>query len=68
MSEIKTGDSIEHKLLPGFVMEVLEVEPCDPPDHPSYRIVDPEGHSDWLCSKDVRLVKGHHGPQHQAQS
>lgn len=58
---IKVGDKIEHKLVPGFQMGVLAIEPCpqNPPlggPHDSYRIIDPEGHEDWLCAHDVRKV------------
>ena len=58
-SSIAVGDRIEHKLLPGFQMEVLEIEPCDTtttPPHDQYRLVDPEGREDWLCGHDVRRV------------
>ena len=63
-SLIKVGDKIEHRLMPGFAMEVLAIEPCPQtpprPDHPeehdSYKIVDPEGNEDWLCAHDVRKV------------
>jgi hypothetical protein len=53
---------IEYKHFPGFVMEVLEQEPCQGDegvegDHPSYRIVDPEGAEDWLCGHDVNIVE-----------
>lgn len=55
-SEIRVGDKIVHKLMPGFAMEVLEVEPCQPThgsSHNSFRVVDPEGKEDWLCEFDV---------------
>jgi hypothetical protein len=62
-ASIKVGDKIEHRLVPGFAMTVLAVEPCDPSEdhggasvHDSYKIIDPEGHEDWLCAHDVRTV------------
>jgi hypothetical protein len=53
-NDIAVGDRIEHNLLPGFQMKVLDIEPCEPPDHDSYKIVDPEGSEDWLCGHEVR--------------
>lgn len=64
MERIEVGDVIEHRLVPGLQMEVLDVMPCpnDPPlpllpePHDSYQVRDPEGQLDWLCAHDVRLV------------
>ena len=57
---IKVGDRIAHKLLRGFSMEVLAVEPCEvaagQEPHDSYKIIDPEGAEDWLCAHDVVRV------------
>lgn len=55
----KPGDRIEHKLMPGFPMEVLEVARCEtdsarPEAHDQYKITDPDGNEDWLCAYDVR--------------
>jgi hypothetical protein len=53
------GDRIEHKLMPGFVMTVRDIEPCqaspgrDEP-HSQFQITDPDGNTDWLCAYDVR--------------
>jgi len=57
----KPGDRIEHKLVPGFVMTVLEVAPCetgaalsiDIGPHDQYRVLDPDSNPDWLCAYDV---------------
>ncbi len=35
------GDRIEHVLVPGFVMQVLDTRPCETPDHLAYKILDP---------------------------
>lgn len=54
---------IEHKDMPGFVMEVLKEKPCLGDErlygenHSSYKVIDPEGQEDWLCSLDVRIVR-----------
>ena len=55
---VRQGDKIEHDLMPGFVMKVQEVRPCEtdgarPEPHESYKITDPEGNEDWLCAYDV---------------
>ena len=57
----KPGDQIEHKLMPGFVMEVQDTARCttDPGAargevHDQYKITDPDGNTDWLCAYDVR--------------
>jgi len=46
--DVVQGDKIEHDLMPGFVMKVQEVRPCEtdgarPEPHESYKITDPEG-------------------------
>lgn len=52
---------IEFKSYPGFVMQVLEEKSCDGDDnaeeHPAYKVVDPEGTEDWVCSRDVQVVQ-----------
>lgn len=56
---INVGDRIEHKLMPGFPMEVLEVQPCNGEpygSHNAFRVIDPEGNPDWLCEHDVKEV------------
>lgn len=50
------GDRIEHVLVPGFVMPVLDTRPCETPDHLAYKVIDPEGAEDWLCAHDVRAA------------
>ena len=57
----ETGDRIEHKLIPGFTMPVLEAKDCEtdsarPDAHRQYRVIDPEGNEDWVCGYDVRTV------------
>ena len=52
------GDKIEHDLMPGFVMEIQAVEPCETDgnrseEHAKFRITDPGGDQDWLCAYDV---------------
>ena len=54
--KIAIGSKIEHNDMPGFVMDVLEIKPCEGDDCESYRIIDPEGNEDWLCSRDVHAV------------
>jgi hypothetical protein len=59
MDEFKTGDKIEHTLMPGFVMTVEEVEPGEtdyarPEPHQHLQVTDPEGNTDWLCAYDVK--------------
>lgn len=50
----EVGDRIEHLLVPGFWMTVLDTKDCETPDHRAYKIVDFTGHEDWLCAYDVR--------------
>jgi hypothetical protein len=59
--DIKAGDKIEHDLLPGFVMAVREVKPCETDGdrsqvHDQFLVTDPEGNDDWLCGYDVSPV------------
>jgi hypothetical protein len=59
--DITAGAKIEHDLMPGFVMPVREVKPCEtdgarPEDHDQYLVTDPEGNDDWLCGYDVSPV------------
>jgi hypothetical protein len=58
---IGPGSKIEHDLMPGFVMEVEAVKPCEtdsarPEQHDQYQVTDPEGSTDWLCGYDVSPV------------
>lgn len=60
---IAVGDTVEHNLLPGFPMEVLDTKACEtdsarPETHLAYRVVDPEGNEDWLCGHDVHHITG----------
>ena len=53
------GQQIEHKLVPGFVMEVQDLKRCEtdaarPGPHMQYKITGPDGNTDWLCAYDVR--------------
>lgn len=54
----QVGDRIEHHLMPGFWMTVLDVKDCETPDHRSYKIIDFAGSEDWLCAYDVRREPG----------
>jgi hypothetical protein len=58
-AEAKTGDRIEHELMPGFVMTVENAQPCETDGtrnepHQRYQITDPDGNTDWLCAYDVQ--------------
>lgn len=66
MTSFKAGDRIEHVLMPGFVMTVLDTRACEtdfarPEPHLAYKIRDPENNEDWLCAHDVRLVSAPSG-------
>lgn len=50
----EVGDRIEHRLVPGFWMTVLDTRACETSDHRAYKIVDFTGAEDWLCAYDVR--------------
>jgi hypothetical protein len=59
--DVALGDRIEHKLMPGFVMEVNGIKGCEtdsarPEPHMQYKITDPDGSTDWLCAYDVRIA------------
>lgn len=59
MQEYKTGEVIEHRLMPGFTMPVLDTRECEtdpsrPEPHLAYKVTDPEGGEDWLCAYDVQ--------------
>lgn len=59
MDQYKTGDIIEHRLMPGFTMPVEDTRPCEtepnrPWPHLAYRVKDPQGCTDWLCAYDVQ--------------
>ena len=48
MDQFKAGDIIEHRLMPGFPMPVLETRDCEtdgnrPEPHLAYKVTDPEG-------------------------
>lgn len=56
--DLEAGDVIEHRLVPGFRMTVLDTRACEtdwnrPEPHKAYEIVDMEGNRDWLCAHDV---------------
>ncbi|MCW2898842.1 MAG: hypothetical protein JWO67_1107 [Streptosporangiaceae bacterium] len=53
-----TGDTIEHELMPGMRMKVLDTSGCEtdsarPEPHQMYKVIDPGGSEDWLCAYDV---------------
>jgi hypothetical protein len=57
------GDLIAHDLMPEFVMAVEETRDCETDwnrsqPHLAYRITDPVGQADWVCSYDVHKVGG----------
>ena len=59
MDQFKAGDIIEHRLMPGFTMPVLEARECETDanrsePHLAYRVTDPDGNDDWLCAMDVQ--------------
>lgn len=59
--DVGLGHKIEHDLMPGFVMEVRKVRPCEtdgarPVEHAAYKVTDPEGNEDWVCAFDVHQV------------
>jgi hypothetical protein len=59
MERYKKGDVIEHRLMPGFTMTVLDTRECEtdfgrPGVHLAYKVADPEGNEDWLCGYDVQ--------------
>ena len=48
MDQFKTGDTIEHRLMPGFTMPVLDTRDCEidgnrPESHLAYKVEDPDG-------------------------
>jgi hypothetical protein len=56
------GDRIEHKMLPGLILAVQEVKDCEldgarPEPHSQYRVLGPDGNTDWLCAYDCRAVR-----------
>jgi hypothetical protein len=60
-TNVKPGARIEHTLMPGFTMTVLDAKPCEtdgtrPEPHQQYQVTDPDGNRDWLCAYDVREV------------
>jgi|HubBroStandDraft_4_1064222.scaffolds.fasta_scaffold538057_4 hypothetical protein len=64
MDQFKPGDIIEHRLMPGFTMPVLETRECEtdsnrPEPHLAYKVEDPEGNEDWLCAYDVQRPSVH---------
>lgn len=57
--QYKKGDVIEHRLMPGFAMTVLDTRECEKDAnrreaHSAYQVRDPEGNLDWLCAYDVQ--------------
>lgn len=55
------GDQIEHEFVPGFVMTVEDTVDCETDSvrsepHKMFKVKDPDGNTDWLCSYDVRKV------------
>lgn len=54
------GDMIQFKGLP-FKMKIRGVRTCEAEhkkkSHVAYKITDPEGQTDWVCERDVILVK-----------
>lgn len=59
MQQYKKGDVIEHRLMPGFTMTVLDTRECETDanrsePHSAYQVTDPEGNADWLCAMDVQ--------------
>lgn len=59
MEQFKAGDVIEHRLVPGFTMPVRETAGCEtdparPEPHLKYKVIDPEGNTDWVCAYDVQ--------------
>lgn len=57
--DFKTGDKIEHRLMPGFTMTVEDTRECEtdanrPEPHLALKVTDPDGNEDWLCSHDVQ--------------
>jgi hypothetical protein len=59
MESYLPGETIEHRLMPGFTMTVLETRDCEtdanrPEPHLAYRVTDPEGNDDWLCAYDIQ--------------
>jgi hypothetical protein len=58
-----TGDRIEHKIMPGFPMKVLDTDDCEtdgarPEAHQRFKVIDPEGNEDWLCAYDAVKLDG----------
>jgi hypothetical protein len=45
--------------IPAFRMKVLAQKPCEDCDdeHSQFKVVDPEGATDWVCSKDVDVLE-----------
>jgi hypothetical protein len=59
MDQFKTGDIIEHRLMPGYPMKVEDTCECEidgnrPELHLAYKVTDPDGNTDWLCAHDVQ--------------
>ncbi len=58
---INAGDRVEHRLLPGYLMRVKDIAPCEmdsarPQAHSKYNVRDPAGNRYWVCACDVRKV------------
>jgi hypothetical protein len=59
VDQYKTGDKIEHRLMPGFVMTVQDTRDCQTDanrsePHLAYKVTDPDENEDWLCAYDVQ--------------
>jgi hypothetical protein len=59
MDQFEAGDKIEHILVPGYVMTVLDTRDCEtdantPEPHLAYKVTDPSGNEDWLCAYDAQ--------------
>lgn len=61
MERYKVGETIQHKLWPGFTMTVLDVKDCDglfvfSDGHAMYQAFDPEMNPEWFCADYVEKV------------
>ena len=54
------GDTVEHRLVPGYRMPVQDRKPCEPlpglhpAEHPQYLVRGPEGDEEWACHYDMQ--------------
>jgi hypothetical protein len=59
VTNFSVGDMIRHADVPTGIcdVEILEIKPCEPGDHPSFKIKDPETRKlDWVCSLEFAKV------------